>query len=323
MKIINRIFLAALSAVAVFGCSRSSGEGMTIERFDRVVSGYKDLSETQRDSVRNVYKPVVDFMTALTGATDSDSMMMLLAGSKAVEVFQPDIEARLGDLGVVETALGDATRRAEADFADLKFPRRVIGIVMPYDQSVVVCDSVVLIGLNHYLGADYPGYSGFDDYRRALKVKQRIASDVVEATVRSFFPYEWHDGSTVASRIAYEGAVLKMVSDLLSAGVGDILGYNDDELNMVSDNESELWTALVSSEKLYSVDRNDADRLVVPAPFSTLGVLKAPGRVGGFLGFKMIDSYLSKNSKVNVYDVLNKKLYNEEGFVVRSGYVGK
>ena len=327
MKIIKYISACVLT-VLIMGCANRSDDGdlrkFTVERFDRASRDYVKLTESQRDSIRKAYAPVVDFFSAVSGVSDPDSLMLMISGSQAVAVFQPDIETRLDDLTAAEQTLGKAASRAEKLFPAMKFPKRMIGFVMPYDQSVVVSDSVVMIGLNHYLGSDYDGYAGFDEYKRRLKDPSRIAYDVVEAVVRTQFPFDDAENSTVASRIAYEGAVTKMISDLVDDTDGYIaLGLTPEDSKWVEENESILWRGLVEDGALYSIDRNVAERLVVPAPFAVVNGVRTPGRIGGVIGYRLVKSYLGSHPGLSAYEILNGRLYGKEGFVVESGYSGE
>lgn len=326
---LNRLFVI-LICLAAMGCHSGSGSNsesdatMEVERFDRASGSFGSLDRQGRDSVEARYGEVISFMGRLTGLSSADSVMDALASSQAVRVFQPDIESRLPDLSEIECQLGVARERAAVQMPGMSFPRRVVGIVSPYEQSVVVVDTIVLVGLNHYLGADYEGYNGFDDYRRRLKESDRMAYDVVEAAVRTSYPYEGDGHSTVASRLGYEGAVAVAVERLIpgsSAASG--LGYSDDQMSAAEGDEQMIWRYLASDGRLYSIDQTMAERLVAPAPYSMIGGVKVSARIGRFVGYRLVDSYLRNNSEATVDGILSSRLYSADDFVVRSGYVGR
>lgn len=321
------VVIICVAGVVNTGCRGGGSKGdrmMEIERFDRASMAFPTMDGAGRDSIKARYGEVIDFMSMLVGTASADSVMEALGSSAAVRVFQPDIESRLTDLTDVERQLGGARDRATSDFEGLAFPRRVIGIVMPYEQSVVVVDTIVLVGLNHYLGADYEGYAGFDDYRRRLKEPGRMVYDVVEAVVRTRFPLVSEGRMTVGGRMAYEGAIARMVEELIGGSTAaSALGYSDEQFARAEDDEQMIWRGLVGDGTLYSMDQALAERLVAPAPYSTIVGAQVPGRIGRFVGYRLVDSYLKNNSGSTVEGLLSSGAYADDDFVVRSGYVGR
>lgn len=295
-----------------------------VERFDRFMRDYPVADSVACDSLMAVYQPAVGFMMRLTGSSDADSMMAQLAGSQVVAVFQPDVESRMGDLTDLEVSLGNLEYAFSKNLPSLRFPKRVFGIVTPYDQSLMIADTVMFIGLNHYLGADYEGYGGFDDYRRRMKTRSRLPYDVAEALVCTTFPFDDGNRPTVASRMLYEGAVVKAVLDAVAgAAPADALGYTPQQYEWAESHEAELWHDLVGREMVYSIDPTVAERLVAPAPYTSVFSPESPGRIGRYIGLKLVESYLEKHPGVSVGDILSKRIYAGEGAVVDTGYSPK
>ena len=62
--------------------------------------------------------------------------------------------------------------------------------------------------------------------------------------------------------------------------------------------ERNVWQNFVASELLYSTDRSLLSRFIDPAPFSKFYLefdSETPGRLGRFMGYKMIVSYMKNN----------------------------
>lgn len=203
----------------------------------------------------------------------------------------------------------------------LPFPSRIFGIVTPYSQSVVIADTVLLLGLNHYLGADYKGYEGFDDYRRRLKVPSRITYDVAEAVIRTHHPFEPQGTPTALSRMAYEGAVAMAVSRVVpGATPAKALTYGDDEMAWLTANEANIWRRLVDADLLFSVDPIVAERLVAPSPRTVIVNAEAPGRTGRFVGYRMIESYMRSHPEASLESLLSPAFYSSRSMLVDAGY---
>lgn len=295
-----------------------------IERFDRAVAEYGEMNTLAKDSVLNFYSPLISLMGDIENIDDGDSLLCMLSSSAATSVFQPDIERRMPDLSEIESGLGLLKEGLRQTMPDVSFPKHVYGAVIPYGQSVVVADSFVVIGLNHYLGSDYEGYNGFDEYRRRLKIPERIVLDIAEALVYTAFPYEDRPESTVMSRLIYEGLVVRCVKDALpETEIERVLGYDLSQMAWLRENESRIWQKLASDNMLFSADPALASRLVSPAPSTPAINPLAPGRAGRYIGSRIVDSYLSSHEDVSAATLLEKKFYNDPAALVGAGYSGK
>lgn len=301
--------------------SADGSQHVAVERFDRFLRDYPVMDSIQRDSLTTVFAPAIKFMEKMTGETDTDSMLMRLAASRVVDVFQPDVESRLRDLKNSEIAIGTIRDVFAEKLPCVKFPERVFGIVSPYEQSIMIADSVVFIGLNHYLGSDYEGYGGFDDYRRRLKTQSRLPYDFAEAIIRTQYPFEPKGASTALSRMAYEGAVALVVCrSVPGATLADALAYGDDDIAWLTDNEANIWRKLIEAKLLFSVDLTVAERLVAPSPHTFIINAEAPGRVGRYVGYKVADSYMQSHPEVSFEYLLSPDFYSSASILVDAGY---
>lgn len=325
-----RIFLAILAAAllsSLASCSKSGridatvGTPVRVERFDSLVALYGQASAQQRDSLLAEFRPAIDLMCRINGIADADSLIEAMALSRVFNVFFPDVVDRLPALNGLQTELGSLRELLPRQIDSLRFPSRVFGIVTPYDQTVMISDTVMLIGLNHYLGADYPGYNGFDDYRRRQKTLLRAPIDIAEALVYTSSPFPASAESTALQRMVYEGAVVAAVSrSLPGRPINEILGYTPDEMAWLDSHESEIWRKLISDGLLYSHDRAVAERLVMPAPFTSVISTEAPGRTGRFIGYKIAESYLAANPSSTPADILSPSLLLSDDLLLRAGY---
>ncbi|MDE6782424.1 MAG: hypothetical protein K2J17_01755, partial [Paramuribaculum sp.] len=256
-----------MPTVLTAGCGGSASvEPVDIVRFDTIEASYISFLPDQRDSVISEYAPEIGFLQKLYGLSSADSAMQMVTVSRPVEVFGPDVRARLSDLKPVEESLGELAARLPHVLPAVKMPSRLSGIILPYRQSVVVADSLLLVGLNHYLGSDYEGYATFDSYTRGQKTIERMPYHIAEAIVGSAYPYRESEGATALSRMLYEGAMVEVLSQLFpDAAPAQLMGYTEQQMDDLNANESTLWQRIIAGNMLYDVDPMTAARLVEPA----------------------------------------------------------
>ena len=71
---------------------------------------------------------------------------------------------------------------------------------------------------------------------------------------------------------------------------------------------------------IYSVDKTVADRLVAKAPHTTVIHPQSPGALGTYVGYLIVESYLAKHPETSPGKLLSPEFYNDETFLVKSGF---
>ncbi len=316
-----RLSIASLVAIsmAAASCSESRNEGIPQEVapvYD-YFAGYED-----RPVLPESMRPEVEAFMTVMGADASDSSLVAWANSPAVSVFTPDVDSVYASLGCIERDLGNMLSRAAAE--GLALPqRRYAAVVWGRPESIVFCDSVMLVALNHYLGESYAGYSHLAPYLRRAKTPGRLPYDMAEAIVAVSIPYVRKEGSTALSRMLYEGALVEACRRLVGGSDAQVLGYGDDEYSELLSREGEMWRMLVSKGLLYSTLPSDASRLVSPAPYTTLLSSRTPGRAGRFIGYRIVRSYMERYPEIPLSELLSPKWYSSDDVLRLSRYVGK
>lgn len=292
-------------------------EPKSIERLDIAVRQFP------HDSVLSQYAPALRVLAQIYGTTSIDSALTRYRQSPATRVFGPDICKRLPDIATSESELGIAQAKAGTLLPEMKFPTHIYGYVTPFSQSVVISDTVMMLGLNHYLGPGYEGYAMFKDYERKLKTPERIAPDAVEAIVSASVP-RLTDTDPLLSHMLQQGAVIKIMELLLPGrNVSELLGYTPDEYEWAMANEGNIWHKIIESELLFSTDPAVTARLMNPSPASTIINGNAPGRIGRFTGFRIIDSYLRRNPETDINLILTREFLTSPNTLKNAGYFPK
>ncbi len=171
----------------------------------------------------------------------TDSAIHVYNRNPAIRLHDRAMDSVWHDMQPLENSLGRMRFSFEKLFPGNRFPS-VIAIVSPFNQSVFTVDSLLYLGLNHYLGSDYPPYAYFPDYIRASKTPERLLPDISEAIVRGNYPYRPSaEYPTALSRMLYEGAVTEAVMQICGLSEQQALGYDTDGGMAFSSSKSALW----------------------------------------------------------------------------------
>ena len=187
-----------------------------------------------------------------------------------------------------------------------------------YRNRVIVTDSIVIIGIDNYLGADHPFYEGFYKY-----VKKNLKKDQIVMDLADTYAARWINEpkrNTFLAELIYQGKKLYL-KDLWVPSAEDStkIGYTKGELQWAQDNAFYIWQYFVENELLYSTDPKLLSRFIATAPFSrfNLGLdSESPGGIGRYIGWKIVKSYVNNNDnslvqllQMDAQTIFNKSKY--------------
>ncbi|MDE6331853.1 MAG: hypothetical protein K2L80_04550, partial [Muribaculaceae bacterium] len=176
------IIISALCMMACSGNKESYPPREIIPLYDNIAA-YASLDSAGRARILADESPLLhDYLAVLDCNNLSDSLMMKISQSKPVEVFTPDVRQVFQSLDSLDLQLGHIIGASAHRGLNLGV-NSFAAVVWGRPQSIVFVDSVMLIALNHYLGSDYPGYSGMPAYRCKDETPQQLPDDMAESVV--------------------------------------------------------------------------------------------------------------------------------------------
>ena len=242
------------------------------------------------------------------------------ANKESVTAHIGSVDSVFGsDLSREERALGRALYKLSEDIPGFQMPE-IYSIISPFSQSVIVADSVVFVGLNHYLGASYRYYGFFPEYLRQLKNRSQLPIDVVDAILRVKVPFNRGRNQSTLEHMIYYGALTEAVMQSLGVDEKSALGMTDAQMDWLKDNEQKIWHTIIEKKLLYNTDLSIARSLLEPAPSTFVLTPDAPGRAGRFTAYKLVRSYLKKHPGVTYIDLLQGKIPADASFITESRY---
>ncbi len=203
-----------------------------------------------------------------------------------------------------------------------KSPRVITMLTnIDYDNRIVYADSLLLISLDAYLGENHRFYNDYPVYVKQNNDKKHIIVDVAKAIInaqvfsgkqRSFIDKIIQKGKRMYLLDTY----LPMVSD------DQKIGYSKVKYDWAKSNEEHIWKYFIEKDMLYSTNKELDKRFIDIAPFSKFYMEQdnqSPGRIGEFIGWQIVRSYMQKND-VSLQELLQK---NEEEIFKNSKYKPK
>ncbi|MDG3581030.1 gliding motility lipoprotein GldB [Galbibacter pacificus] len=301
----NKI-LGLLIAILIISCSKENKleqeiakieVHVRIDRFDEVFnnSSTKDLPK-----LKNKYP-------YLFPAEYNDSIWANRMNDTLQKELYAEIDKRFADFENDTAQFSSLFQHIKYYFTDFKPPKIVTVISdVDYKNRVIYADTLLLLGLDNYLGPDHKFYKGIQQYIRknfeASKIPVDMAKTIAKSKVRP------PQNRTFIAQMVYYGKIYYMVHLFLPNTAKEVqLGYTDEELKWAIADEGYIWRYFVERELLFSTDAKLQERFIHPAPFSKFYLEldnESPGRLGQYIGWQIVNAYM-ENNEVSLQHMLN------------------
>lgn len=163
--------------------------------------------------------------------------------------------------------------------------------------GVVSYDSVLGIGLDMFLGEQYPFYRsvGQPDYMLINFRPQSIAPSVFSALYLNMHPYSMED-KTLLDMMLQKGKQQYFLQKVLPfVKMEDRIGYTTAQLDWCDKNEGMIYNFFLNKELIYEKNWQKMMRYVSYGPGSTGMPAEAPGNIGTWLGMQIIKAFAKAN----------------------------
>jgi gliding motility-associated lipoprotein GldB len=305
---LNKHFILILLLFSLLGCKKDNPNESAIEeinvtlqleRFDQILFGGKpsDLSKIRANYPAFFVDEVPDSV-----------YVHKITDSLYRELFE-EVQKTFPDIQVYKSGIEKILQRSKFYFPNYKTPNKLVSLIseMDYQNKVIYTDSLLVLSLDLYLGENHKYYVGeFYDYQRKLFTENQILPDVADALVRKIIPKSKE--TIFVEQMVAEGKIQYLKQQLLPETPEHlIIGYSEKEFNWCLANEMYMWQYFVDSNLLFETGQKNIHRFISPAPFSKFYLdidPQSPGRVGVWLGWQIVKSYMDKN-KSTLEELLN------------------
>lgn len=296
-----------------------------LERFDRdllLVSKedpYKVITELQNKY--GYFFELYNREIIRIGSVENSSYLVYLntfLSDYAVYEAYKEVNRVFKNTDNLEKTMIDGFKHIKYYFPEKKLPR-VVTFVAGFNQSIVINEGFIGIGLDKYLGIDCKIYDMLQipDYLRIEMTPEQIPIDVVRAWVEYEFPYESETNYLIEYMI-YNGRTLYFL-DACYPNVKEEIKhkYTKKQLDYCYLYEREIWTRMVEQKFIFNTDNLTIKKFIESAPFTSEFGPESTPRIGNWLGYQIVKSYV-KNNKIKIEDLMKEKdlmkILNKSGY---------
>ena len=285
----------------------------------------KALFQLDTANLQAGLKGIQDEFRLFLGANLNDTANVqqirdFVSDTQLISVFRETMEV-YPNLDNAEGQLSDAFSRYRYFFPEKELPVVYTYISdLYYEKPVLQTDEAIVVALDVYLGSSFPLYQhlGLPFYKIRCMEPANLSVDVMKTLYFNEIAPSYKQNTLLdrmiesAKPMLFLDAVMPFVHDSLK------ICYSGKKLKWAVQNEENVWAFLVGNQLLYTSDYQTQTKLIQDGPFTTGFSNKSPARLGVFIGWQILRSYVNRHPEVSLGQLL--QLTDSQKILQESGY---
>jgi hypothetical protein len=305
-------FIGILCVLILIGCDKDNGDQCAyIPETDDIEITLK--FESLEDSLPAIQskQDLVKFLSRHNAMRDyffnrqaypSDSVFI---NDLFARFTHPSIDSLLIETHQVFGNGNELKSQFEAAFKNLKYyyPQftapKIQTVISGLETDVMVTDSLVIIGLDYFLGDGARFRPNMYEYMLKRYHKNFVLPSVIllYGISERFNKTKPDDKTALADMIAY-GKAYTFTKHILPCVPDSVLtGYTQREIDGVIFNETKIWKKMIEDQVLFGTSHMIKQRYLGERPKTTEISAQCPGRIGMWVGWQMTNRYLKETGK--------------------------
>ena len=179
--------------------------------------------------------------------------------------------------------------------------------VSGFNSSVMYYENIMGVGVDMYLGSDYPYYNQVVyDYQKQTMRKACVAGDVLSMYLAYNIPYN-SKYNRLLEQMIFRGKQLFLLAQLLpNEPVWEVIGYSKEQWDWCEQYEQAIWNRIMQKRDLFKTESNVMSSYMNDGPFTAEVTQDSPGRLGVWVGWRIVDSYMRNNKDVILRELMNE-----------------
>lgn len=284
-----------------------------IKRFDQDLFALKDgnLGMNTRKMLityGDFYEGFVSTIICQGGTKDTAypaEIKRFLSDPNINDVYS-DCKAKFVDLSDIESKLHDVFKHYKFYFPTGNLPVPVAAFT-GFRNNISVADSLIAFSVEGYLGSDSKFYDMGQValYLRKNMTRNNIVPDFIKGWMMNTYPYN-SSKDDLLSMMIYQGKIVYMIDAMMPNEEDSLkIGFTQKQFDWCIRNESNVWGFLLKNQLLHSTTAMDIAQFTNEGPFTTGFVKESPARTGVWIGWQIIKSYMKKNPKISLKELMN------------------
>jgi hypothetical protein len=197
-------------------------------------------------------------------------------------------------------------------FPEYKAPSKVITYIGPMDgYGDIITDDAFVVGLHHHLGSNASFYNDswfqetYPSYLSRQFTPNHIAVNCMKSVLNDMYPDTKSESGLYVQMIEQGKRIYVLEKLLPDVEPFEIIGYSDMQLKDCYKHEAEIWNLFIQNDLLQTIDKNIIKNYIGESPKTQELGEDAPGNIGAFVGWQIINKFMKKKSETSLSALMN------------------
>jgi len=314
--------------VTLTGCTSDSGcvqndletFNISIERLEKKLSQFNSISDVKvfLDENKTLKE---NFLVSSQYPNDSILAAHLFSrlNNPHTDTLLMEVDRIFGEMADLKSDFEMAFSIFKSYYPDIPIPKIQTLITGFGSSEMYVSDSLIIIGLDFYLGPDAKYRpNGYPNYVLPRFQKAYILPAII-LLLSDKYVNEDVDDNTMLADMIYYGKQYYFSSEILTCTSDSLLiWYSGQELEDVKENQDIIWANLVTNELLFETNHLIKRKYMGERPKVYEIGDKCPGRIGAWVGWEIVISYMNQNPDLTLQMLMEnpdaKKIFQESRY---------
>jgi hypothetical protein len=236
-----------------------------------------------------------------------------------LDTLREDVWKVFGNEADLHQAFNEAFTRLQSHYPEAKIPR-IVTLISGLETDLFVTDSVIYIGLDYYMGPGARYRPNLYQYMLRHYTPQTIVPAVMllKGISEEYNAVDPEDKTVLADMIAFGKAYYFAKHMVPCVPDSVLIGYTAEEIEGARENAHLIWYRLVEDEVLYATSHLVKQKYLDPRPKTLEVGEKCPGRIGQWVGWEIVKSYMKRHPETTLAELMQMKdareLFKQSGY---------
>ena len=274
----------------------TSEMSIEIERLEEVMFDLKSQSDVTR-FLRSNPAFVQEFLGRDQYPHDSILVnnILRLSTDPFLDTLRLETKRVFGDFSEFENQFKQAFGLLQYYYPEAQIPK-IQTVITGFGQDLFISDSLIIIGLDYFLGPsakyrplDYPTY-----------IQARFAPEFIVPTcmlhlTKIYNQTDYQDKSLLAEMIFFGKSYYMVEKILPCADDSLIVQYTGEQMRDINDNQKIIWASFLQNQLIFQTSHFTKSKFIGERPSIPEIGTKCPGRIGAWIGWQIVRSYMEDN----------------------------
>ena len=217
-----------------------------------------------------------------------------------------EVRKQFTDIRTIQHELNNGFTRLHYLYPDWEIPT-IFFFISGFNGSIFQYENLIGIGVDMYLGSDYRYYNNVVyDYQKHSMRKECLVGDILSFCISQNIPYT-SSKNRLLERMIFSGKQMYLLAQLLpNLSSYDVINYKKEQWDWCEMYESAIWNKVMDNRDLFKTESMLINSYLNDGPFTAEISQDSPGRLGIWIGWRIVDSYMRNNEYVTIQELMSE-----------------